>query len=271
MLSMDDFPHVVDQRVRSVLAHWLDLRAGRMLPARREIDPGSIRTALAHVWLCDYERASDSFRYRLSGEEVNAIHGKSLVGRDLAEALPPDAIAEALDRYRQMMREPFVIHMIGKIHLTDGRALDGERVVVPLGADGAVPDALMGVVVCAWRSSGSGVLQKESLVRTVTPLDRPPGRPGYDRVARHLRITGRVQGVWFRQWTVQEAARRGLDGWVRNRSDGSVEAVIAGQRRVVAEMIRLCGGGPPAAHVESVSEADAEDPGPIGFEKRATL
>lgn len=91
------------------------------------------------------------------------------------------------------------------------------------------------------------------------------------RTARRLRITGRVQGVWFRQWTVQEARRRNLDGWVRNRSDGSVEALLAGRRANVTELVRLCSEGPSAAAVEQVEETDAEDPGPVGFEQRPTV
>lgn len=91
------------------------------------------------------------------------------------------------------------------------------------------------------------------------------------RIARHVRITGRVQGVWYRQWTVREARRRNLDGWVRNRADGSVEALIAGSESDVAELIRLCGGGPPAADVGQVSAAEADDPGPVGFEQRPTI
>lgn len=91
------------------------------------------------------------------------------------------------------------------------------------------------------------------------------------RTARRLRITGRVQGVWFRQWTVQEARRRNLDGWVRNRSDGSVEALFAGRASDVADIVRLCGEGPPAAAVDRVEDAEADDPGHGGFEQRPTV
>ena len=71
-----------------------------------------------------------------------------------------------------------------------------------------------------------------------------------------VRITGRVQGVWFRAWTVQQARRLGLAGWVRNRSDGSVEALLSGPEQRVEEMIRLCGAGPSAARVDSVARAE---------------
>ncbi len=77
-------------------------------------------------------------------------------------------------------------------------------------------------------------------------------------------ITGRVQGVWYRGWTVKQATRLGLDGWVRNREDGSVEAVFAGPDDQLGAMIDLCRQGPPAARVDGIEEASFEgvvDPG----------
>ena len=82
-----------------------------------------------------------------------------------------------------------------------------------------------------------------------------------DRHAVRVRITGRVQGVNFRGWTRAEAARFGLDGWVRNEADGSVSALLAGPRAKVEEMIARLHEGPPAARVAKVvvEEADAEE------------
>ena len=60
-------------------------------------------------------------------------------------------------------------------------------------------------------------------------------------------ISGRVQGVWFRGWTVDEATARGLSGWVRNRRDGTVEAVFEGAPAAVDAMIEACRSGPPPA------------------------
>ncbi len=78
-------------------------------------------------------------------------------------------------------------------------------------------------------------------------------------------IAGRVQGVWFRAWTTQEASARGLDGWVRNRRDGTVEAAFQGPMEAVDEMVALCRTGPPAARVDAVETfADADTVGP-GF------
>jgi len=68
----------------------------------------------------------------------------------------------------------------------------------------------------------------------------------------HVRITGRVQGVFYRAWTGETARALGLAGWVRNCRDGGVEAVFSGSAEAVAAMIGKCRRGPPAARVENV-------------------
>ena len=77
-------------------------------------------------------------------------------------------------------------------------------------------------------------------------------------VIRHVLIRGAVQGVGFRYWTRRTATARGLQGWVRNRRDGSVEAIFAGPEQVVAGMIALCRRGPASARVDTVDEKPAE-------------
>ena len=83
-------------------------------------------------------------------------------------------------------------------------------------------------------------------------------------------IRGKVQGVWFRGWTVREAERLALHGWVRNRVDGSVEAAFAGSLGAVREMIERCRVGPPAAQVEQVEELPVETPVGPGFVQKPT-
>lgn len=75
-------------------------------------------------------------------------------------------------------------------------------------------------------------------------------------VIQHVIIRGRVQGVGYRAWTEYTAEGRGLDGWVRNRRDGSVEALFAGEPRMVREMIDLCRQGPSGSRVDAIEERE---------------
>jgi acylphosphatase len=72
---------------------------------------------------------------------------------------------------------------------------------------------------------------------------------------------GRVQGVGFRYYVEGEAKVCGLEGWVRNRRDGTVEAVVAGEERLIEGLINACRRGPPVSHVEKIDieDADADD------------
>lgn len=90
-------------------------------------------------------------------------------------------------------------------------------------------------------------------------------------VTHRVLIEGRVQGVWYRGWTVQEAKARNLSGWVRNLSDGRVEALFHGPAAQVESMIEACRTGPTAARVGRVeSESSTECP-PAGFHQRPTV
>jgi acylphosphatase len=80
-----------------------------------------------------------------------------------------------------------------------------------------------------------------------------------------LRITGRVQGVGYRLWATRTAASLGLRGWVRNRTDGSVEALVTGAPEAVAAMIEASRKGPFGAQVRDVSVAPDQDDGCVGF------
>jgi acylphosphatase len=76
--------------------------------------------------------------------------------------------------------------------------------------------------------------------------------------------------VWFRAWTVETASGLGLDGWVRNRSDGAVEALFAGPPDAVERMLAACRGGPKRARVERVERFAVADDGVAGFRQRPT-
>jgi acylphosphatase len=91
------------------------------------------------------------------------------------------------------------------------------------------------------------------------------GEEGQIRTVR-VRIGGRVQGVSYRYWTQATATRLGLCGWVRNRRDGSVEALFSGADESVAEMLRRCLEGPAAATVASADVLEEGGDPPPAFE-----
>jgi acylphosphatase len=88
--------------------------------------------------------------------------------------------------------------------------------------------------------------------------------------AVRLVISGRVQGVGFRAFVERQARRHGVRGWVRNRRDGTVEALFIGDDRTLAEMEDACRRGPSMAVVVQLDRVEATDDGSDGFEARPT-
>ena len=89
--------------------------------------------------------------------------------------------------------------------------------------------------------------------------------------AVRLIISGRVQGVWYRGWTVDQASDLGLDGWVRNRADGTVEALLVGPEAQVDKMVTLCHDGPKLARVCEVEVIKAMGITQKGFIQKPTV
>ncbi|KAA8518720.1 hypothetical protein F0562_016506 [Nyssa sinensis] len=100
---------------------------------------------------------------------------------------------------------------------------------------------------------------------SLTPPDSNPSK------TVRVVVKGRVQGVFYRNWTVENATQLGLKGWVRNRRDGSVEALFSGIPDKVQEMEQRCRRGPPDAMVTDLQvSACSDDPG-TGFQRKPTV
>jgi len=89
--------------------------------------------------------------------------------------------------------------------------------------------------------------------------------------AVHVIVRGRVQGVGFREWTRRMAEQRRLSGWVRNRSEGYVEVLVAGDETALQSMLVLLEKGPPASFVTKVDVTAAELPAQPGFQRLPTV
>lgn len=87
----------------------------------------------------------------------------------------------------------------------------------------------------------------------------------------HVRIEGRVQGVGYRGWMIAAAEELGLDGWVRNRRDGTVEACVHGDTEAVAQILALCHEGPAMARVERVTHEPSAKTVQRGFTQHPTV
>jgi len=83
--------------------------------------------------------------------------------------------------------------------------------------------------------------------------------------SKRLTIAGRVHGVGYRAWMAEQAGKLGIDGWVRNAADGSVEALISGTADAVEELARACRRGPRFAQVDTITEEIADPPEEPGF------
>jgi acylphosphatase len=92
-----------------------------------------------------------------------------------------------------------------------------------------------------------------------------------NRKAVHVTISGRVQGVGFRAWAKSSATKAGLNGWVRNRSEGTVEAVFSGKSEHVDTMLIACKDGPLASRVTDLQSEEWPDAVPSGFELKGTV
>lgn len=92
-----------------------------------------------------------------------------------------------------------------------------------------------------------------------------------DLTCLRFRIEGHVQAVGYRNFVIAEARKLGLDGWVRNRADGTVEALAAGPTRAIEEFFVVCSRGPAGSRVDNVQMESAALPTEKGFRRRASI
>ena len=92
-----------------------------------------------------------------------------------------------------------------------------------------------------------------------------------DTTTLRLRIEGSVQAVGYRYFAMEEARRLALDGWIRNRSDGTVESLVSGNTQSVEAFVTICMRGPPGARVTNIEMHKADPPDGPGFHRRPSL
>jgi len=130
--------------LRDVARWWIDAYGGERLPSRHEIDHMAVRYALPYIWLVDWEADTDTFRYRLAGEHVNATFGFSLRGKLLSEIAEPHILDTVRQRFLHVVKGPGAVHASGRVYSRAGGHREGERLILPLADDGVMPTHLLG-------------------------------------------------------------------------------------------------------------------------------
>jgi hypothetical protein len=137
-------PAIRSQRLRTLLKHYLDVRGARRLPSRRDIDAVRLGPVLPIIWISEYVPCAGTFRYRLAGEEVNEIWGRSVAGRLLSDIVQPERFKATNDAFLRVIGEDLALIASGSVYRCTDRIGLGERLVLPLSSDGVTADGLIG-------------------------------------------------------------------------------------------------------------------------------
>lgn len=141
------FSELSDRRLALFLEHYLDVRGLRLMPRRKDIDALRLGPVLPYIWLSDYEKAHNTFRYRLAGEEVNAVFGARITGLLLSDMVMGERFSAVNGLFLRVLNERMALHAEGPVYRCTDRMTLGERLVLPLSSDGVTADGLVGVTV----------------------------------------------------------------------------------------------------------------------------
>ncbi|MGE0118152.1 MAG: PAS domain-containing protein [Dongiaceae bacterium] len=181
-LDLEDFAHVKDERLRRLLAHWLERRGDDLAPPRMAIDPTAIGPILANVWMCDFLPAERRFRMRLAGEEIHRFYGRNITQCFFEDIIASGLLDDVMRRYLRIVEEPAAMHCSGHIYLASERSQVGERIVLPLMDDGGAITHVIGASIFrADRFVNDGPIMRESMVETFTPMSLSPAEAAADR------------------------------------------------------------------------------------------
>ncbi len=149
-------------RLKDILRHWDDARAGRLMPSWDDIDLAAISRHLGIVWSWKYLRDTESFRGRFAGEQINEIFGKSLRGADMKEFFSDMEYELVFEKRRRVVMDPSIAVGTGHVFVHAHRTGGGERIILPLAENGLDGDGILGATVYEMRDQ---------------PPDTPDGKP----------------------------------------------------------------------------------------------
>lgn len=141
------FSHIAAPELRAVARHWNEVRGGRLMPAWRDIDPVAIGKYLPIIWSWRYDRATECFTGRLSGEAIVEAFGRSPRGVAMEDFFQGESYALVYARHHKVITEPCFSRDHGTVFRHVDRTGLGERIIMPLAEDGATGDGILGATV----------------------------------------------------------------------------------------------------------------------------
>lgn len=149
-MSFRDFVAAIKSPdLRAVAFHWQAARGGKRMPGWKDIDPVAIAPYLRIVWSWKYDSVSDTFTGRLAGDAIIEAFGESLRGKAMQEFFHGRQYEHMFARHKRVIAEPAFAHGTGPVFIHAGRHGQGERIIMPLAADGVHVDGIFGATIYA--------------------------------------------------------------------------------------------------------------------------
>lgn len=141
-------PDLEDAGLRSLYDYWYTLGvAAGGLPSLQSFDPLSLPRLLPNMWILEVESETGRFRMRLTGENINAIYGRSIAGHYFREVFEPSDVDTIIARYTRALGEPAIFHASGSVYAAAGRLSVGERLGLPMMGRAGATNTLLGATV----------------------------------------------------------------------------------------------------------------------------
>lgn len=146
-------PPIDDAHLRSLYRYWRELaQAAGGLPSIQAFDPLHLPKVLQHIWIVEVDPATQRFRVRLAGENINAIYGRNIGGQYFRDVYDPSDLDTIVARYGRCLSQPAVFRATGSVYAAAGRLTAGERLALPMLGRGGGTDTLLGATVYGGRS-----------------------------------------------------------------------------------------------------------------------
>lgn len=133
--------------LQDLLDHWRDMCGDRLMPSWCDIDPAALVPHLPYLWSWTYDRVRDSFTGRIAGEEINAMFGKSLRHMPMAVFFKDWDYPAIFQRHKRVVSDPSICVVTGPVYSRAAGRLYGQRLILPLAADGENADGIIGVTI----------------------------------------------------------------------------------------------------------------------------